>query len=236
VSGNDDAQAVHRKVIRMYTDPGRIRSTRVKICGIRTVEAALAAADAGAEAVGFVFWDGSRRAVLPAEAAAIARVLPPFVVRVGVFVDEDTVRIDQIHRQVGLDAVQLHGNEPPSMCARIGGRIIKAIRVRDETALRHARDYDVAAILLDTYMEGMFGGTGRSFDWSLAQDVGRPLILSGGLTAANVGEAIRRVRPYAVDVSSGVETDGQKDAAKIAAFVAAVRAADATLSADKSEG
>ncbi|MDR5682466.1 MAG: phosphoribosylanthranilate isomerase [Armatimonadota bacterium] len=199
----------------------------MKICGIRTVAAALAAADAGADAVGFVFWEGSRRRVSPEEAAAIARVLPPFVVRVGVFVDGDPEWIDRIRRDVGLDALQLHGNEPPAVCARIGGRVIKALRVRDGTVVQQARDYDVAAILLDTYLEGMVGGTGRSFDWSLAGDVGRPLILSGGLTAANVGDAIRRVRPYAVDVSSGVETDGQKDPAKIAAFVAAVRAADA---------
>jgi phosphoribosylanthranilate isomerase len=208
----------------------------VKICGVRSVEAALAAAEAGADAVGLVFWNGSRRAVSPGEAAAIARLLPPFVVRVGVFVDEDTPRIDEIRRQVGLDAVQLHGDEPPSVCVQVGGRIIKAIRVRDESSLERTRGYDVAAILLDAYMEGMFGGTGITFDWSLVRDVAHPVILSGGLTAANVGEAIRRVRPYAVDVSSGVETDGEKDAVKIAAFIAAVRAADATLSADKSEG
>ncbi len=204
--------------------------TRVKVCGIRTPEEARAAADAGADAVGFVFWPPSRRYVDPQEAAHIAQVLPPFVVRVGVFVNEPPEGVEEVARRVGLDAVQLHGDEPPEVCARIPRRVIKAIRVRDAGSLKAAAAYSVSALLLDTYAPDTYGGTGRSFDWSLVEAIRYlrcPLILSGGLTPENVGEAIRRVRPYGVDVSSGVETGGRKDPEKIRAFVAAVRRADA---------
>ncbi len=204
--------------------------TRVKICGIRTLEDARAAAEAGADAVGFVFWPPSRRYVDPAEAARIARVLPPFVVRVGVFVNEPPEVVEEVARHVGLDAVQLHGDEPPEVCARLRRRVIKAIRARNINSLREAAAYPVSALLLDTYVPDTYGGTGRTFDWSLAEaarHLDRPLILSGGLTPTNVVEAIRRVRPYGVDVSSGVERDGRKDPEKIRAFIAAVRRADA---------
>lgn len=203
--------------------------TRVKICGIRTLEAAQAAAEAGADAVGFVFWPRSRRSIRPEEAAQISRTLPPFVVRVGVFVDERPEVMEEIAEAVGLDAVQLHGDEPPEVCGALRRRVIKAIRVQDPSSLAQAARYEVSAILLDTYAPDTYGGTGRPFDWSLAQEVcgwGRPVILSGGLTPENVGEAIERVRPYGVDVSSGVETDGKKDPRKIRAFVEAVRRAD----------
>ncbi|MDR5708747.1 MAG: phosphoribosylanthranilate isomerase [Armatimonadota bacterium] len=204
--------------------------TRVKICGIRTVEEARAAAEAGADAVGFVFWPRSRRYVEPEMAARIAQALPPFLVRVGVFVNEPPERVEEIAACVGLDAVQLHGDEPPEVCARLRRRVIKAIRIRDGRSLEAAADYPVSALLLDTYVPETYGGTGRTFDWSLVEAVrhlDRPLLLSGGLNPENVAEAIRRVRPYGVDASSGVETDGRKDPEKICAFVAAVRRADA---------
>jgi phosphoribosylanthranilate isomerase len=204
--------------------------TRVKICGVRTPEEARAVAEAGADAVGFVFWPQSRRYVVPEEAARIAQVLPPFVVRVGVFVNEPPEWVEEVAARVGLDAVQLHGDEPPEACARIRRRVIKAIRVRDGDSLRTAAGYPVSALLLDAYVPGTYGGTGRTFDWSLVESIrhlGLPLILSGGLTPENVAEAIRRVRPYGVDASSGVETHGRKDPEKIRAFVAAVRRADA---------
>ncbi len=204
--------------------------TRVKICGIRTLKDAHAAVAAGADAVGFVLWPKSRRYVDPEEAARIARNLPPFVVRVGVFVNEPPETVEEVAQHVGLDAIQLHGDEPPEVCARLRRRVIKAIRVRNAHSLQLAASYPVSALLLDTYLPDTYGGTGRTFDWSLAeaiQHLDRPLILSGGLTPENVAEAIRRVRPYGVDVSSGVETDGRKDPEKIRAFVAAVRRADA---------
>jgi len=208
--------------------------TRVKICGIRTVEAARAAAEAGADAVGFVFWSKSRRFIRPDEAARISRVLPPFVVRVGVFVDERPEVMEEIAQTVGLDAVQLHGDEPPEVWGVLRRRVIKAIRVRDPSSLAQAAQYTVSAILLDTYVPDTYGGTGKPFDWSLAREVrgwGRPVILSGGLTPENVREAIEQVRPYGVDVSSGVETEGEKDPQKIRAFVQAVRHADLAVEA-----
>ncbi len=203
--------------------------TRVKICGIRTASAALAAAEAGADAVGFVFYPPSPRFVPPARAAELARRLPPFVLRVGVFVNAPVEVVEDVAEQVGLDVVQLHGDEPPEVCARLRRRVIKAVRVDGPEAVARAREYPVAAVLLDAHVPGLYGGTGRRFDWSLVRGLDKPVILSGGLTPDNVGEAIRQARPYAVDASSGVETDGEKDPEKIAAFVRAVRAADREL-------
>lgn len=203
--------------------------TRVKICGIRTASAALAAAEAGADAVGFVFYPPSPRFVPPARAAELARRLPPFVLRVGVFVNAPVQVVEEVAEQVGLDVVQLHGDEPPEVCARLRRRVIKAVRVDGPDAVARAREYPVAAVLLDAHVPGLYGGTGRRFDWSLVRGLDKPVILSGGLTPDNVGEAIRQARPYAVDASSGVETAGEKDPEKIAAFVRAVRAADREL-------
>lgn len=203
--------------------------TRVKICGIRTASAALAAAEAGADAVGFVFYPPSPRFVPPARAAELARRLPPFVLRVGVFVNAPVEVVEDVAEQVGLDVVQLHGDEPPEVCARLRRRVIKAVRVDGPEAVARAREYPVAAVLLDAHVPGLYGGTGRRFDWSLVRGLDKPVILSGGLTPDNVGEAIRQARPYAVDASSGVETEGEKDPEKIAAFVRAVRAADREL-------
>ncbi|MCS7235836.1 MAG: phosphoribosylanthranilate isomerase [Armatimonadota bacterium] len=203
--------------------------TRVKICGIRTAAAALAAAEAGADAVGFVFYPPSPRFVRPEEAARLSRLLPPFVLRVGVFVNAPVEVVREIADHVGLDLVQLHGDEPPEVCAQMPRRVIKALRVDGPEAVRRLRDYPRCAVLLDTHVRGRYGGTGQRFDWSLVQHLDRPVILSGGLTPDNVGEAIHQARPYAVDVSSGVETDGHKDPRKIAAFVRAVRDADRAL-------
>jgi len=202
--------------------------TRVKICGITRVEDALAAVAAGADALGFVFADSPRR-VPPATAAAICRALPPFVATVGVFADANLAYVNGVARELRLTAVQLHGSEPPYYCARVAATVIKRFDVRPEDSQQRLRDavrgYDVAAYLLDPGR-----GSGRTFDWSVARELSLPLIVSGGLTAGNVGDAVRRLRPYAVDVSSGVEVEpGRKDAEKMRAFVAAVRRADADL-------
>jgi indole-3-glycerol phosphate synthase/phosphoribosylanthranilate isomerase len=204
----------------------------VKICGITSVEDARAAVGAGADAVGFVFWPRSPRAVDPATARTIAAALPPFVLRVGVFVDAGAEDMRRIADEVGLDLLQLQGSEPPEAVAQAPRRAVKAVRVgsgfRPEEALRY--DGAAAGLLLDTRVDGdeVPGGTGRSFDWSLVRPVREGtsfLILAGGLTPDNVGDAIAAVRPDAVDVSSGVESaPGRKDPAKVRAFVDAVRA------------
>ncbi len=203
--------------------------TRVKICGVCTEAAARAAAEAGADAVGFVFYPNSPRFLSPQRAREIARVLPPFVVRVGVFVNAPPVVVEEVAERAGVDVVQLHGDEPPEVCARVRRRVVKAVRVRSPQDVEAACQYPVDALLLDTYVPDRYGGTGQRFDWSAVRSVDRPVILSGGLTPENVAEAVVRIRPYGVDVSTGVETDGQKDPRKIEAFVRAVREADARL-------
>jgi indole-3-glycerol phosphate synthase / phosphoribosylanthranilate isomerase len=202
----------------------------VKICGITTAEDAQVAVAAGADAVGFVFWPKSPRAVDAVTARAIAATLPPFVLRVGVFVDETPEQMRRVADEVGLDVVQLHGSEPPEAVARAPRRAVKAVRVgpgfRPQDALRY--DGTAAAVLLDTRVDGDApGGTGRTFDWSLVRPVREGtsyVLLAGGLTPENVGEAIATVRPDGVDVSSGVESaPGKKDPAKVRAFMDAVR-------------
>jgi phosphoribosylanthranilate isomerase len=199
---------------------------RVKICGIKRLEDAEAAVAAGASAIGLNFWRPGRRYVAPETARAIARSLPPFVARVGVFADEDEDTVRRIADLCGLDALQLHGGEPPEVCARFDRPVIKAIKVRGPESLDGLGRYRVAAFLLDAHVPGEMGGTGRRFDWSLARRAAAagPVILSGGLTPDNVDAAIRAASPYAVDVASGVETNGQKDPAKIRAFIARVQA------------
>lgn len=200
-------------------------AVRVKICGVRRLAQALVAAEAGADAVGFNFWRPGRRYVPPEVARQIARALPPFVCKVGVFVDEDPDRVRDIAARVGLDALQLHGAESPEVCAGFDLPVIKGIKVRGPESVVGLGRYRVAGFLLDAHVPGEAGGTGRAFDWSLAaraRDAG-PIILSGGLTADNVQDAIRRVRPYAVDVATGVETDGEADPEKIRAFLARVQ-------------
>lgn len=208
---------------------------RVKICGITRPQDALAAAAAGADAIGLMFWPASPRAVGVEQARAIAAALPPFVSVVGVFVDpgEDMVR-DTLAR-VPLDLLQFHGAETPSFCRAFGRRYLKAVAAgQDGDLLESLSPFDDAAgLLIDAPpLGGMPGGTGRTFDWSLLPArLPRPLVLSGGLHAGNVGDAIRRLRPWAVDVSSGVEAQdatgapikGIKDAARIAAFIEEVR-------------
>jgi phosphoribosylanthranilate isomerase len=197
---------------------------RVKICGISDVENALAAAAAGADAIGFVFAP-SRRQVSIERAREIADELPPFVTKVGLFVDAGANVILRHVETVGLDVVQLHGSETPEFCAALGRTVVKAIRVRDASSLASMDRYRVSAFLLDSYDPEVAGGTGRVFDWDLAARVnGRHrVILSGGLTPENVGEAVARVRPFGVDVSSGVETDGRKDPVKMREFITRAR-------------
>ncbi|MGE5126179.1 MAG: phosphoribosylanthranilate isomerase [Betaproteobacteria bacterium] len=208
----------------------------VKICGITSTEDARVAVEAGADALGFVFFPMSPRKVAPERAAAITRELPPFVLRVGVFVNAPREEMARVADAVGLDLLQLHGEEPPEALAGLPRRAIKAVRVdrgfRSEEAIRFAGH--AAGLLVDTRLPGetqMPGGTGVSFDWRLVKGLAEQvpfLVLAGGLGPANVAEAVRAVRPHAVDVSSGVETlPGRKDAAKIRAFVAAARAAEA---------
>lgn len=219
--------------------------TRVKVCGITCVEDARLAADAGADAVGFVFAPSPRR--VPIEAAAeAAGALPPWVSSVGVFVDEEPAAVADIVRRAGLTDVQLHGSESPDYVRALRSicpvRVIKAFRVGDAGAIQQMAPYQgiCSAFLLDAYVPGTAGGTGRTFDWGLAvaaKELGTPLVLAGGLTPENVPEAVRRVRPFAVDTSSGVEAaPGRKDPRRVRAFIWAVQAADRDLAGVPAEG
>jgi phosphoribosylanthranilate isomerase len=202
---------------------------RSKICGITRIEDALAAARAGADAIGLVFYSKSPRAVTAVQAKAIIAALPPFVTTVGLFVDATDAELTEILATVPLDVLQFHGDESPEFCSGYGRPYLKALRVKpgDDVAAAMARYAEAAGILLDTYVEGVPGGTGEAFDWSLVpRDSSQPIILAGGLDAENVAAAIAQVCPYGVDVSGGVEqSKGIKDAGKIHAFVRAVRAA-----------
>jgi phosphoribosylanthranilate isomerase len=201
---------------------------RIKICGITNIEDALSAVDFGADAMGFVFHQKSPRAVDPETAGTIISEIPPFVTTVGVFVDENKQRIEQIAGDIGLDVVQLHGYEPPEACF-MSVRVIKAIRVRELTDLEQLRMYNVSAFLLDTFSPYSAGGTGQTFNWDIAVEArkfGR-IILAGGLSHDNVGEAVRLVQPYGVDVSTGVEgpEKGRKDREKLKLFINEARRA-----------
>jgi phosphoribosylanthranilate isomerase len=197
--------------------------TRVKICGITRVEDALAVVNNGADAIGLVFYPPSPRNVSIEQAAAIANQVPAFVSVVGLFVNAEAAFIRSVLAQVKLDLLQFHGDETPEECASYGLPFIKAIRVKTDTNLvQCAKDFSASkALLLDTFTEGAVGGTGHVFDWSLIpMQMSKPIILAGGLNLQNVAQAIEQVRPYAVDVSGGVElSKGIKDAAKIAAFM-----------------
>ncbi len=200
---------------------------RSKICGITRVEDALLAAEAGADAIGLVFYAKSPRAVDVRQARAIVAALPPFVTTVGLFVNASRCEINEILDAVPLDLLQFHVDECAADCAGYHRPYVKALRVQpgDDVRARCAEFPQAAGILLDTFVPGVPGGTGQAFDWSLVPaDPGCPIILAGGLDAENVAAAIRQVRPWAVDVSGGVEAGkGVKDAAKVRAFVAAVR-------------
>lgn len=197
---------------------------RVKICGITRLQDLHAACDAGADALGFVFYDKSPRHVTPEAAAALLRELPPFVQSVGLFVNADPAFVESVLRVAPLDLLQFHGDETATDCARYGRPWIKAVRVNPDTdLLKCAADFEAArGLLLDAFVPGVPGGTGERFDWGLIPpDLPLPVILSGGLDPGNVAEAVRTVRPWAVDVSSGVEVSkGIKDAQRIARFIA----------------
>ncbi len=205
-------------------------ATAVKICGITRVEDALVAARAGAHAIGLIFYSKSPRYVADAVAAEVVRALPPFVTPVALFVDAETAEVRRVIAGVRPQLLQFHGDEPPDFCEGFGLPYIKVVRVRPGVdLLQYGQKYRAAkGLLLDAFVEGNHGGTGSAFDWALIpRDFPLPLILAGGLDPGNVGEAVRRVRPWAVDVSSGVEASkGIKDAAKVAAFIQGVRDAD----------
>ena len=205
-------------------------TTAIKICGVTRVDDALAAARLGAHALGFVFYAKSPRNVAPKRAAEILRALPPFVTAVGLFVNAEARDVDRVLEQVPLDLLQFHGEEAPEFCDRFRVPYIKAVHVKAGLdLLQYAQLYSAArGLLLDAFVEGAHGGTGTAFDWSLIpRELPLPVILLGGLNPDNVAAAVRRVRPWAVDVSSGVETSpGIKDPRKIAAFMKGVRSAD----------
>lgn len=204
-------------------------AVRSKICGITRIEDALAAAEAGADAIGLVFYAKSPRAVTAVQAREIVAALPPFVTTVGLFVNASRCELNEILEVVPLDLLQFHGDETPADCEGYHRPWIKALRVRPGDDLEAACKlyHGARGILLDTFVAGVPGGTGEAFDWSLVPEhLSKPIILAGGLSARNVSEAIAQVRPYAVDVSGGVEAaKGIKDHDKILAFMAAVKSA-----------
>jgi phosphoribosylanthranilate isomerase len=202
-------------------------TVRVKICGITSLRDGLAAVDAGADALGFVFYERSPRHVTRETAQQITRALPPFVTRVGVFVNPSEDFVRRTIEACSIDALQFHGEELPEFCEQFRMRTIKAFRMRDRGSISQLDRYRTEAWLLDSYVPGKPGGTGAQFNWDLAREakeLGRPIILAGGLTPENVGEAIRQARPFAVDVSSGVEAEpGRKDIKKIQEFMRAAK-------------
>src|SRR5208282_4931553 len=204
---------------------------RVKICGITNIEDALAAVDYGADALGFIFFPESPRYVSPETAREIISFLPPFVTTVGVFVNETEQKMREIMQHTGMNVLQLHGEESPALCVA-WHRVIRALRVKDFIDLKPLEACSkVSAFLLDTYSPGQFGGTGQIFNWDIAVEAKRfgRIILSGGLNPDNVEKAVKLVRPYAVDVSSGVEEKkGKKDLQKMRLFIERARKAVST--------
>ena len=208
--------------------------TRIKICGLTRVQDIQAVASSGADALGLVFYDKSPRYVTAPQAAQLVQALPPFITVVGLFVNPEATFVHNVLNQVPLAVLQFHGNENPEFCMQFGKPYLKAIRVKSGVDLLQCatRYHSAQGLLLDAHVEGMEGGTGSTFDWNLIPpQLSLPVILSGGLHAGNVAQAIKQVRPYAVDVSSGVEAaKGIKDAAKIAAFIKEVNNIDLQLS------
>lgn len=202
-------------------------STKVKICGITSVADGRAAAGAGADMIGLMFYEKSPRHITLPAAAEISRALSPFIVKVGVFVNPSEDLVLRAIAECGVTLLQFHGDEPPDFCTQFGVMSMKAFRVRDAESLAALPDYATDAWLLDACSPGARGGTGERFNWDLAieaQKFGRPVFLAGGLTPENVAEAVRKVQPFGVDVSSGVESaPGKKDPAKVKAFIDAVR-------------
>jgi phosphoribosylanthranilate isomerase len=205
--------------------------TRIKICGLREPEHARIAAESGADAVGLVFHPGSPRHLVIEEAKALVEALPPFVMTVALFVDAEASFIRGVLEAVRIDLIQFHGEETPEFCAQFGLPYLRAVRMAEGTDLVEwaHRFKGARALLLDAHVPGQPGGTGRQFDWSaIPAGLPIPIVLSGGLDPGNVARAVREVRPYAVDVSSGVESSrGVKDPAKIVEFIRSVRRADA---------
>lgn len=205
-------------------------STRVKICGITNLADAQAAIEAGADALGFNFYEPSPRHLTVAAAAGISRQLPPLIMRVGVFVNAPEDLVVRAIGEASLSLLQFHGDEPPEFCTQFGLMSMKAFRIRDAETLKEITKYPTDAWLLDAYSPEARGGTGEKFNWDLAleaQQLGKPIFLAGGLTPENVAEAVRQVRPFGVDVASGVESvPGKKDYQKVRDFVAAVRSAE----------
>ena len=202
--------------------------TKIKICGITNKIDALAATELGVDMLGFVFYKKSKRYVIPAMAEDIINELPPFIGRVGIFVDEKREDVIKIAEDASLDMLQFHGSESPEYCSYFRGlyKVIKAFRVKERGDLKTVNDYDTDYYLFDTYVDGRAGGTGKKFDWNILKDfeILKPVILSGGLDPDNVGRAIKELAPYGVDVSSGVESaPGKKDARLLKKFVANVR-------------
>ena len=200
---------------------------KVKICGMTNLKDVKVAVDGGVDAVGFIFYKKSPRSVTMQAVREIILELPPFVDSVGVFVNETAEQINKIADHCKLDRVQLHGDESPAFCKKIRRRVIKAIRVKDIQSLKKLSDYSVSSFLLDTFSEDQYGGTGKVFDWNLAYPAKKygPIILAGGLTPINVRQAIQRIKPYGVDVCSGVESQpGIKDHKKMKAFLKNVKA------------
>ena len=204
--------------------------TRIKICGITNIDDALMSIDAGADALGFNFVPGTPRYLKDTKAAAkIINQLPPFITTVGLFVNAAPELIQSIADECHLDMLQLHGEESPQFCQGFNRRVIKAVRIKDESSCSHLSDYRVSGYLLDTYVKGALGGTGVVFDWELAikaKQYGR-IVLAGGLDPDNVASAVQQVRPYGVDVSSRVEVSpGRKDPLKVTTFIQNVREVD----------
>ena len=201
--------------------------TQVKICGVTNVADALMAAEAGADLIGLNFYEKSPRYISLATAAEISRALSPFVLRVGVFVNPEAEQVMEAIAACGLNLLQFHGDEDSDFCTQFGLMSVKALRVRDAESLQKLESFNTDAFLLDAYSKSGLGGTGEKFNWELAveaQKFGKPIFLAGGLTPENVADAVQQVRPFAVDVSSGVESaPGKKDAAKVRAFIAAVK-------------
>jgi phosphoribosylanthranilate isomerase len=204
---------------------------KVKICGITSLADGMAAAEAGADALGFVFYEPSPRCITVEAAAALVPHLPPFVLKVGVFVNAPEELVVRAIRECDLNLLQFHGGEPPDYCLQFGLMSMKAFRIRDAASLQALRNYPTDAWLLDAYAAGKLGGTGDTFNWDFALEAqawGRLIFLAGGLTPENVAEAVRRARPYGVDVSSGVEAaPGRKDHAKVRAFIQAAKSVEA---------
>ncbi|HEY4417287.1 MAG TPA: phosphoribosylanthranilate isomerase [Verrucomicrobiae bacterium] len=202
--------------------------TLVKICGITNVADGLAAAEAGADMIGLMFYEQSPRFISLETAVEISRALPPHIVKVGVFANSTEAVIMRAISEAGVTLLQFHGDETPEFCSQFGAMTMKAFRIRDEASLEALPNYQTDAYLLDAYSKSGLGGTGEKFNWDLAveaQKFGKPIFLAGGLTPENVADAVKKVHPFGVDVSSGVESaPGKKDAAKVQAFIQAAKA------------